>query len=79
MGGATMFTYACISSSSVLSQISGFIGEAPDFGFPADAPAKPHRLTVVAGKIAKNLMRRRCPELWKSRKNTWTTLCVMIL
>jgi acylglycerol lipase len=56
MGGATMFTYACMGSSSVLSQISGFIGEAPDFGFPADAPAKPHRLTVVAGKIAKNFV-----------------------
>lgn len=42
MGGTTIFTYACLGQPAQIAQIRGFIGDAPDFGLPDGAPAKPN-------------------------------------
>ncbi|KAL3474708.1 Alpha/Beta hydrolase protein [Aspergillus californicus] len=41
MGGAIVFTCSCLSPANLINKIRGWLGEAPDFGLPPNAPTRP--------------------------------------
>jgi acylglycerol lipase len=58
MGGTTVFTYACEGPVDIVAKIRGFLGEAPDFGFPLRCPNAPSQLQLLASKLGKYVMPR---------------------
>ncbi|KAJ0419791.1 Alpha/Beta hydrolase protein [Aspergillus carlsbadensis] len=47
MGGAIVFTYASLGPAHLVNKITGWLGEAPDFGLPPDAPTKPSAIQLA--------------------------------
>lgn len=47
MGCAIAFTYGSIGPENLVKHVRGWLGEAPDFGLPPDAPTRPSALKVA--------------------------------
>jgi alpha-beta hydrolase superfamily lysophospholipase len=56
MGGAVIFTYACLGPSELAGQITGWLGESPDFGLPADAPTRQPAFVLMTLRLAGRIL-----------------------